>query len=188
MIRFGFNNIKTTQAASYLLKRNGGTMSKGFLIKMLYLVDRELLLKRGQPLTGDQPVSMKNGPVLSKTYDLTKGGAMEMREYWDEHISNAPCGYTYVTLKKESATDRLTRVEIEVLNGVFEHFHNFTWKALVDYCHTLPEWKNPGDSSSRIDFGIILMALGKGQQEILEIENQATESRVLDLLLPNHAA
>ncbi len=58
-------------------------MSKGFLIKMLYLADRELLAKRGQPLTGDQPVSMKNGPVLTTTYDLTKGGAVEHRSYWE---------------------------------------------------------------------------------------------------------
>lgn len=79
MIRFQFNSVKTTQAAAFLLERHNGSMSKGVLIKLLYLADRELLSRRGQPLTGDQPVSMENGPVLSKTYDLTKGAALEHR-------------------------------------------------------------------------------------------------------------
>ncbi len=163
-------------------------MSKGFLIKMLYLVDRELLLRRGHPLTGDQPVSMKNGPVLTTTYDLTKGGAVEHRAYWEQYITNAPRGYTYVSLIKESGADYLSKTEIQVLDEVFEKFHNFSWKQLVDYCHGLPEWKNPGDSSLSIDFKNILAALGKSSKEIQEIESQATESRVLDLLLTNHAA
>jgi uncharacterized phage-associated protein len=188
MIRFGFNSRKTTQAASYLLKRSRGTMSKGFLIKMLYLADRELLLRRGHPLTGDQPVSMKNGPVLTTTYDLTKGGALEHRAYWQEHITNAPCGYTYVSLIKESGTDCLSKSELEVLNQVFEKFHNFSWKQLVDYCHSLPEWEDPGESSFSIDFKKILTALGKDAEEIAEIENQSSESRVLDVLLTNYAA
>jgi len=163
-------------------------MSKGFLIKMLYLADRELLLRRGHPLTGDQPVSMKNGPVLTTTYDLTKGGAVEHRAYWEQYITNAPCGYTYVSLIKESGSNYLSKAEIQVLDEVFEKFHNFSWKQLVDYCHDLPEWENPGDSSLSIDFKKILAALGKSQTEIAEIESQATESRVLDLLLTNHAA
>jgi len=188
MIRFGFNSIKTTQAAAHLLKRSKGVMSKGFLIKMLYLTDRELLAKRGQPLTGDQPVSMKNGPVLTRTYDLTKGGAMEYRSYWERYISNAPTGSTDVSLIKESSTDRLSKREIQTLDEIFDRFHDFTWKQLVDYCHKLPEWKNPGDSSATIDFKDILKALGKSEDEISEIESQATESRVMDLLLKNHAS
>jgi uncharacterized phage-associated protein len=163
-------------------------MTKGFLIKMLYLADRQLLSKRGQPLTGDQPVSMKNGPVLTTIYDLTKGGAAEHRGYWEQYITNAPSGHTDVSLIKESDMDYLSKFEIQILDEVFDQFHNFSWKQLVDYCHNLPEWKNPGDSSSSIDFRNILIMLGKSQKEIAEIENQAAESQVLDLLLTNHAA
>ncbi len=76
MIRFQFGSIKTTQAAAFLRERHNGGTSKGCLLKILYLTDRELLAKRGQPLTGDQPVSMENGPVLSQTYDLMKGGGV----------------------------------------------------------------------------------------------------------------
>jgi uncharacterized phage-associated protein len=187
MIRFHFNSVKTTQAACYLLKRKGGTMSKGFLLKMLYLADRELLQKRGQPITGDRPVSMKNGPVLSKTYDLTKGGAVEHRAYWEKFITNAPSGYTDVSLIQEAGTDYLSKIEIRVLDEVFDKFRNFSWRQLVDYCHKLPEWKNPGESSFAIDFEQILSGVGKSGEEISEIENQADESRILDAILKNYA-
>ncbi len=109
MIRFQFDSIKTTQAAAFLLERHNGWMSKGCLLKILYLTDRELLAKRGQPLTGDQPVSMENGPVLSKTYDLMKGAGLEVRSYWEQHISDAKKGTGYVTLKKKAGTDHLSK-------------------------------------------------------------------------------
>ena len=40
------------------------------LVKLLYFVDREALLRRGAPVTGDRMVSMDHGPVLSTTLDL----------------------------------------------------------------------------------------------------------------------
>lgn len=162
-------------------------MSKGFLLKMLYLADRELLQRRGQPITGDQPVSMKNGPVLSKIYDLTKGGLVEHRAFWEQHITDAPNGDTEISLIKESGSEYLSKAEIKVLDEVFDKFHNFSWSQLVHYCHTLPEWEDPGASSSPIDFEKILGALGKNPAEIKEIENQAAESGLLDAILKNHA-
>lgn len=187
MIRFKFNSIKTTQAAGYLLARHKGSMSKGVLIKLLYLADRKLLSKRGQPLTGDQPVSMENGPVLSKTYDLTKGASLEHRAYWEQHISVAQKGAYYVSLKKKTGTEHLSKSEIQALEEVDNEFGNWSWRRLVDYCHTLPEWKDPGRSSSAIKVEAILTAVGKSNEEISQIHNHAMESAWLDLVLGNQS-
>ena len=35
----------------------------------MYLAERESLARYGEPITGDVLVSMKHGPVLSKTLD-----------------------------------------------------------------------------------------------------------------------
>ena|SRR5438067_2505661 len=185
MIRFQFDSIKTTQAAGFLLERHKGVMSKGSLLKILYLTDRELLTKRGQPLTGDQPVSMENGPVLSKTYDLMKGAGLDVRSYWEQHISDAKKGTSYVTLKKKPGTDHLSKNEIRTLTEVDEKFGCLSWRALVDYCHKLPEWKNPGKSSVLIAVDKILSAVGKSQDKISQIQSHAMESAWLDLILPN---
>ncbi len=188
MIRFQFDSIKTTQAAAFLLERHNGGMSKGCLLKILYLTDRELLAKRGQPLTGDQPVSMENGPVLSKTYDLMKGAGLEVRSYWEQHISDAKKGTGYVTLKKKAGTDHLSKNETKTLTEVDERFGHMTWSALVDYCHKLPEWKDPGKSSAAIAVEKILSASGKTGDEISQIQSHAMESAWLDLILSNKVA
>jgi uncharacterized phage-associated protein len=188
MIRFRFNSVKTTQAAGFLLERHKGRMSKGILIKLLYLTDRKLFSKRGHPLTGDQPVSMENGPVLSKTYDLTKGAALEHRAYWEQHISVAPKGDCTLTLKQKTGTEHLSKSEIQALEEVDNKFGSWSWRQLVDYCHTLPEWKNPGKSSASIPVEAILTAVGKSLEEISQLQSHATESEWLDLVLCNQSA
>jgi hypothetical protein len=67
-----FQREKTVQAASFVLKQNGGSMDKYIFIQMLYLSDREGYKKWSQPITGDEAVSMEFGPVLSAVYDLTR--------------------------------------------------------------------------------------------------------------------
>jgi uncharacterized phage-associated protein len=183
IIRFKFNNIKTIQAASYLLSRNGGSMSKGILLKMLYLTDRALLVERGHPLTGDQPVSMENGPVLSTVYDLMKGAALQHRRYWEQHISDAKKGEQNVSLKKNAGTDRLSKSELSALQKTYDAFKKFSWKQMVDYCHALPEWKNPGKSSRAIDLEIVLVSAGKEKPQIQEIQSQSFESELIDVIM-----
>jgi len=73
MSELKFNAIKTTQAAVRFLELNGGSLDRYILIKLLYILDRESLRRWGNPLTGDQAVSMEHGPVLSGVCELTKG-------------------------------------------------------------------------------------------------------------------
>ncbi|HSZ59207.1 MAG TPA: Panacea domain-containing protein [Tepidisphaeraceae bacterium] len=69
-----FDPFKVTQAAAVLLKTEANrSMSRLRLLKLLYIADREALKERARPITGDRPVAMDHGPVLSHTYDLIKG-------------------------------------------------------------------------------------------------------------------
>src|SRR2546422_3039383 len=67
-----FNERRATEAAARFLKLRGGRMSYLKLIKMLYFLDREALLWWGRPVTTDRYVSMDNGPVVSRIYDLIR--------------------------------------------------------------------------------------------------------------------
>jgi uncharacterized phage-associated protein len=71
---FRFDFEKTLQAAGILLSLDGLRMDRIRLLKLLYIVDRELLVQAGRPLTGDVAVAMNYGPVLSRVYDLIRGG------------------------------------------------------------------------------------------------------------------
>jgi hypothetical protein len=49
-----FNERRATEAAARFLKLRGGKMSYLKLIKLLYLLDREALLRWGRPVTTDR--------------------------------------------------------------------------------------------------------------------------------------
>ena len=76
---FRFDFLKTLQASGVLLQLDANRMAYIRLLKLLYIADRELLAETGRTLTGDEAVAMKNGPVLSRVYDLIKGVGAEVR-------------------------------------------------------------------------------------------------------------
>ncbi len=177
MIEFKFNEIKTTQAASLFLEKNGGEMSYMKLIKLLYLVDREALRLWERPLTGDTYVSMKHGPVLSNVYDIiTNGEDPADNSYWYKHIT-AQSNYN-VELKEDlPILDELSKRELELIGKVYEEYKDFDRWKMVDICHEiLPEWENVGNTCKPIRINTILKKVDKSKEEIQKIEEE-----VLDL-------
>ena len=71
-MRLRFNEAKATQAAALMPELRGGQMSYLKLIKLLYLLDREALLRWGRPITTDTYIAMDNGPVVSRICDLIR--------------------------------------------------------------------------------------------------------------------
>ena len=67
-----FNEAKATEAAARLIELRGGKMSYRKLIKLLYLADREALLRWGRPVTTDRYVSIDHRPVVSNVYELIR--------------------------------------------------------------------------------------------------------------------
>src|SRR5437868_161662 len=83
-----FNERRATEAAAFFLKLRGGRMSYLKLIKLLYLLDREALLRWGRPVTTDRYVSMDNGPVVSRIYNLIREqSAPGTDPIWRSYIS-----------------------------------------------------------------------------------------------------
>lgn len=87
-VRLRFNEAKATQAAARFLKLRGGRMSYMKLIKLLYLLDREALLRWGRTVTTDRHVSMPQGPVVSQICDLIREERPPgLESFWRAHIS-----------------------------------------------------------------------------------------------------
>jgi uncharacterized phage-associated protein len=182
-MRLRFNEAKTTQAAAHLLKLRSGKMSYMKLIKLLYLVDREALLRWGRPVTGDSYVSMSKGPVLSRTLDLaTDEPAPGEHSIWAEHISE-PEHYE-VRLVKPAATDELSEAEVALIEEIFgQHGKKNRWQ-LVDLVHQLPEWEDPHGGAIPISYRDILRAGKKTEMEIAAIEGELENVALADAILP----
>lgn len=172
-----FNEAKATQAAARLLTLRGGAMSFVKLIKLLYLADREALIRWGHPITTDRYVSLDNGPVVSRVYDLIRNEAPPNTfRIWRKFISG-PEDYS-VRLLGDPGSGELSRPEQELIDEVFaQHGRQNRW-AIVDYTRSLPEWTNPDGGAMPIEVREILTAAHKTEVEISEIE-EALESAAL---------
>jgi len=150
-------------------------MSYMKLVKLLYLADRESLLKRGRPITFDKFVSMPHGMVLSGTLDLINGE--EESAVWNDVFE--PYGDREIKIKKDPSTGKLSRAEITVLDEIFAKFGEKTRWELRDYTHTLPEWIDPLGSSIPIQVSDVLKY---GERTAAEIESIKTELESLAAL------
>jgi uncharacterized phage-associated protein len=183
-VRFRFDPKKSAQAASILLRLNGGDMGKYLFIKMLYLADREAIQRLGLPITGDAAVSMEHGPVLSTIYDLTKADRPNPFPDWERFISAADEETHHIFLKDDPGTDELSLLEISILKEVYAQFRKYSWKQIKDYCHGLREYDGTvGRSSQPIPAEEIFKAVGKTSDQIDDTEKILEESRVLAGLL-----
>ena len=170
-IKFKFNEIKTTQTATFLLNKSGGKMNYMKLIKLLYLIDREALIHWGRTLTCDTYFSMKHGPVLSNVLDIIIYGE-KATSYWYKYITE-PKNYE-IELKDElPRQDTLSKREIKLIDEIFDDFNEFNEWEMVDICHDiLPEWKDVGETSEQIEIDDILTAEKKSEEEINSIKEE----------------
>jgi len=177
-----FDSDKVTQAAAFLLKRHNGFITRKRLLKLLYIADRELIQSTHRPLTGDKPVAMDHGPVLSKTYDLLKG---ETRGYenWNRFIQQvAP--YTH-KLIDDPGIGKLSKLELAKLDELVQRYWWIDDDELSELTHEFPEWKRnqPAKGSQRpIPTEHVLEALGFGA-EIEIFRQEARADHELDELL-----
>ncbi len=168
-----FNERKTAAAAGILLKHAGGHMAYLNLIKLLYLADRESWHRFNRPITGDSYVSMKLGPVLSRTLNLIKD-EVESEGPWKATISRH--SQHEVELDGDPDMSALSDAEIEILEDTFNLHRYLDQWSLCEWTHRmLPEWKDPKDSALPIQPEDILRALRKSHEEIDEARQDALE-------------
>ena len=172
---FTFKYDKAIQAAAYLLRREPcREMNYMRLIKILYLADRESLRQTGRPITGDRVAAMKQGPVLSEILDLIKGSHLQSPE-WVKHIQKDEF---MIRLANDPGCANLSRFDIETLERVAEEHRSHDEWEMVEYSHTLPEWRknNPGDSRKWIPLIDILETVGRSA-DLETIEEDARADR-----------
>ena len=161
-----FDERRAAEAAAYLLFRAGGRLPLIKLMKLMYLAERESLLRFGEPITGDRLVSMDHGPVLSTTLNHINGAVREAEGTWEKWISDR--ADNAVALRDPSMIRTpeqdllgLSDSDLDVLGDVWSRFGHFGRWELVEYTHkNCPEWEFPDGSSCPIPYDRLLSVLG----------------------------
>jgi uncharacterized phage-associated protein len=173
-----FDETKATEATAFILSLRGGQMHYMKLIKLLYLVDREALLRWGIPVTTDTYVSMDHGPVVSAIYNLIR--RVTKPTSWAEYIS-APmgdCNKEVSLVRRDIKLKKLSRAEEKLIREIYEKYGRWNRYRLRDYVmHKLPEWQDPEGTSIPISIADILSAEGEDREEIRAVNHELRGAR-----------
>jgi uncharacterized phage-associated protein len=180
-MNFRFNIGKATEVGCLFLERAGGRMNIMKLVKLMYLLDRLSLDRRGVPVAGGDYLSMRNGPVTSELLDLINAGRLfgEPDQRWEQCVTDRRDHD--IKLEHVPARDHLSDVEAALLDEIWrEHGTKDQWQ-LVDWCHAhCKEWTSVTNSCAPIAVEQIGMALGKTPQQIQRLRQKAVELNRLD--------
>jgi len=92
-VSFRFDITKATEVAGQFLRREGGAINMMKLAKLVYLLDRISVARRGVPVVGGAYFSLRNGPITSEFLDLINSGRLWGLQdcRWEEFISDSYC-------------------------------------------------------------------------------------------------
>jgi uncharacterized phage-associated protein len=180
-----FNERKAAQMAAFFLGQGPeARMSHLKLMKLLYLADREAVRTFGLPISGDKPVSMPHGPVLSMTLNLMDGDIESRPGGWEEWISDKE--NHELSLRKSFALqdlDELSKAELSVLETVWKQFGAMGKWEIRDWTHQhCPEWKDPRGSSYPIAFQSLARAVGFDEASANELASHIEAEQEIDRL------
>lgn len=187
-MRFDFDIRKTIAAVGFLLERQGGELDMLPTIKMLYLADKQALIRWGNTITGDSYKSLPQGPVLREVYALFKGEGFADEEHqavWDQYFSEL---VNYRTHKLQDIDlGPLSEREMEVLEEARRTINSMDARDVPDFLHeTCPEWEDPRPAKSRALLPeAILRKNGVAEERIREIERSNDVFRRRRALLSN---
>jgi uncharacterized phage-associated protein len=178
---FLLDKKKIAQAAAFLLDLEPGKTTEYLrLLKLLYMADRESLREKRRSITNDDVFAMKDGPVLSETYDTIKQG--DPASEWGKLIEKD--GY-FLRLRQKTEgvpVGRLSKYERQKLREVSERCHGKDVWTVRDLTHDFPEWEDPGRTSIRIPLQKILAALGL-RDEAREVVAETSDRDAMAYLL-----
>jgi uncharacterized phage-associated protein len=178
-----FNEQKSTEAASLLLHLKGGRTDYWWIIKMLYLVDREAFRRWERPITNDFYESLPYGPVGMSVYNIIKKNIPS--PFWKSFIVTLPNESEVMLNGTPAPIKKLSKVEVDLITSVFKEFGSLDGNQLVEYTHTLPEWKDPKKtgSTSPINITDLLQVLDYTPEEIGRIEFELKQEEILNTVL-----
>jgi hypothetical protein len=146
---------------------------------LLYLSDRQALLRLESQITGDRLAALPYGPVLSHILNLIKWGPMNEEDApWFEAVS-PPFGYDVKALA-DCGEDELSGAECQIIDEVFANYGRKDWKELSRLTHNLPEYVDPKGGCAPISIEQILKLEGKSQAVIERIRDEIASYEALD--------
>ena len=172
-----YNENRAVQAAAIFAKLEGGTIDKYKLAKLMYYLERETIVRTGQPLFHDALFSAPYVPVASGVnhgIDAIVPPKISNRDFekgehpaWENNFTRK--GETSLLRTADPGSEELSESDINLINEIQQKFKNWDFNELKNFFHDLPEYVET-DAKIPIHFTEILRAEGASEEEIKELK------------------
>jgi len=133
-IKFPYNREKAIQATLWFLNKHSGILDRLQLVKLMFLADREHLVRYGRPVVGGNYCAMKLGPVLSELLDDLNHAKNEGTFPFQSIGHN-------VHTDSKAREEVLSESDIEVFEIVDREYGKLDRFKLAGITHDLKAWK-----------------------------------------------
>lgn len=185
--QFMFTARKIAQMSAFFAAKHGDTINILKLIKLLYLADRESMIRYGMPISFDYAYSMDNGPMLSGALDFVNGFVEDRSATakWEEWINNRDNHQVSLNRKfGRDDLDELSEADLDVLETIWKQFGHLDQWQLVKYTHeNCAEWEDSGGGAIPINEADIFLSAGSSPQEAAGLSEEIKAQRKLDRIL-----
>jgi len=163
-VSFPYNAQKAAQVILWLLHKHGGRMDRLKLVKLVFLADREHLLKFGRPIVGGEYWNMPLGPLSSELLDHVKGGLNDVPMPFDVA---SPC---HIETRAAVDEDELSESDMDILTETNKKYGNYSSLRLSHMTHQMSLWKdNAPGRGGRNPLPYENFFLGCEDQDMLDI-------------------
>lgn len=169
LTHFRPNQSKILEAILHVIEtaEASGRLATQFdIAKTVFLADYRHLESYGRPITFDNFVAMKFGPVPSLTYDMLKPSydwvahfQMKAAPWSTREISSTT--REYFSVQRPANRRKLSESDLLSLDGALKDVQAMGFKKTSDFTHRLPAylraWEKRGDSKSNpMDLKLLL--------------------------------
>jgi len=141
-----FDYKKAIQAINFFATKEGGSIDKMKVLKLIWLADRYHLRKYGRPITNDRYFAMEFGPVASTVKDLIGFSMLGKEElsYLSRYLKKK--NENTVTVVKKTDCDVFSQTDIEAFEIVYKEYGEYKPLYLSRISHKFPEWLKHEDT------------------------------------------
>lgn len=177
-----FDELKAAHMAAFFISQtDDAKLNVLKLMKLMYLAERESYRRYGEPIIGDQPVSMPKGPVLSMSLSHTNDEFDPSPNGWDAWIADRAeymVGLTRPINNQREELDHLSDADLAVLADVWARFGGMDKYEIRDWTHDhCAEWDDPKGASFPIEFDRLFEAVGYSSGEAEELSERINAHR-----------
>lgn len=124
------NFKKIENAILFFANKNGNTIERMRLMKLLWLSDRLHLNKYGRLILKDRYKALPNGPIASTALNISNHGIPNSIQVDKFNVIS----------KKDFDADFFSKSDIKIMEYVWTKFNTMQSFDFSDYSHKYPEW------------------------------------------------